>query len=259
MQKLSHHYRATIAFISTTVAAFLSMFQAAWFVGDLQFSAALSLFFVNMFCMSFALLFLLEAIMMKKLGHSLFGNENRKVQSSIIHRLTFTVFALIFFNAQSLLIKGSNTYVQNLTEAFFFALFLSGGIVYMMFWGLNSFIQNKKEKQKETIRLHGVSYVDNYMDATHQLDKTLYALSGKENMLSEETIVRINQKTKELYSVFPVIEKMSPSARKEVEQEVFDAVNALNQELETILFSKDAEYMEFVRRKTRKINRKTVR
>lgn len=226
----------------------------------LSFATVVSV--INVVHVSFAMLFLLEFIAMKLLGYRLFGHENKKTQQMIIYRMTFSTFSILFVLIQSWLMKTGNSYGQILIEAFLFSMFLSWGVVCMLLWGVHAFLKEKREKteesKKETVRLYGICNIAVFESYMTKISNALFALSEIEEELTQEEIIRINERTKEVQSLFTLYRKLSPRAKKEVEEDILFTLKDSNLKLETLLAVKNEKYVRSIKRKTKRMNTKTV-
>ena len=76
--------------------------------------------------------------------------------------------------------------------------------------------------------------------------------------LTQEEIIRINERTEEVQSLFTLYRKLSPRAKKEVEEDILFTLKDSNLKLETLLAVKNEKYVRSIKRKTKRMNTKTV-
>lgn len=262
MQKDDLSFHNVIGIASGTSALILTIVHLLLLElsGNKEF--ALNLFIINTAHLSLGLLFTLQLTQEKLMGNPLFGHTDRNIQSTVIYKMTFIVFSLLFFNLQTLLFQSKEHLTEQLTEAFLFSIFITGGFAYIMLWGLDQFIRNKKEKkqeeEKETIQLFGLCYISIFEDSMHELSNALYALTKIEETLTQKQIVEINKKTDALKNMVHMYKKMSVPAQNQVNEHVFETIHTFKNEVEKVLFSKDEEYIKCIKRQAERINRKTV-
>lgn len=260
MEKDERFFSLFISITSFCAGLLLSIVHLCMLPSGIKGLSLSSIGLIHVIILSFAFLFILQLVLMKCLGYRLLGYENRKVQGQIITRMTYIVFALLFFNSEAVFFEEGKNYLEILTSAFLFSMFLSGGVCSIMLWGLSDFLTKKKdvEKKKECLVHYGMCFIEAFEPKMNELNNALYALSKVEEDLSQEEIILVNQKTKEVQDLFAVYQTMSIRARKEVEEDILSVMNTVIETLEEVHYTKDETAIRLIKRKAKRINTKTV-